>query len=619
MTVTRPLPAVLTVIVAGLVAYHNSFDVPFLYDDEMSIPRNESIRQLSTALQPPAEAGVGGRPVLNLSYALNYAVGGQSVTGYHAVNMAIHILAGLTLLGILRRTLELPAATVAAVIWTVHPLQTEAVTYLSQRSESLMGLFYLLTLYCFIREWPAASVVACALGMLTKEGMVTAPVAVLLYDRVFVAGSFRAAWRKRRGFYLALAGSWALLAWMMIGVQQRGVGFELGVKWWEYAWTQCRAITQYLRLALWPAPLTFDYGSTELAKGTAALWPFALVVGAWVAGTLVALRRRPAIGFAGAWVVLTLAPTSSAVPIAGSPIAEHRMYLALAGVVALAAAGLFATGKRALSLALTGVIVLALTAATIHRNEDYRSEIAIWSDTVAKRPDNSRAHNNLAIGLIKVGRAQEAMQHFARALEIEPTSALAHNNLGKALVDEGRAAEAISHYEQALRSRPKWAEAHYNLANALVKTGKLPDALAHYETALQLKPDYAEAHYNLGVALGDLGRFDEARAHYEQAVKLSSDSADAHNNLAWALATDPDARRRDPLRAVQLAERACELTERKDAGALDTLAAAYAAAGRFDEAIRTAQGAIELATDAELVADIRARLELYKTGKPFHR
>jgi protein O-mannosyl-transferase len=185
----------------------------------------------------------GGRPVVNLSLALNYALGGSNVWGYHALNLAIHIiLAGLTLFGVVRRTLLRPAlrerfspsaarlALVVAVLWTAHPLQTEAVTYVSQRCESLMGLFYLLTLYCFVRGadsqrcgwWFTLSVVACLLGMATKEVMVTAPLLVLLYDRTFVTGSFRKAWTRHRRLYLSLAGTWLLLGYLMAGLHYRG-------------------------------------------------------------------------------------------------------------------------------------------------------------------------------------------------------------------------------------------------------------------------------------------------------------------------------------------------------------------------------------------------------------
>lgn len=216
----------LLLVIAGILAYHNSLFTPFVFDDSVSITLNRTIRHLWPvweALLPPHRTGlpVEGRPVVNFTLAVNYALGGVTPWGYHALNLAIHILAGLTLFGIARRTLLRPAmsgrfgaeatslALAIALLWTVHPLQTEAVTYVVQRAESLMGLFYLLTMYCFIRgvesrwpgRWYALSVAACLLGMGSREVMVSAPLMVLFYDRTFVAGSFPEAWKRRWWLY----------------------------------------------------------------------------------------------------------------------------------------------------------------------------------------------------------------------------------------------------------------------------------------------------------------------------------------------------------------------------------------------------------------------------------
>src|SRR5271166_1611891 len=184
---------------AAVAAYAGTFSVPLLFDDESSIAGNPTLRHLASAFWPPGDRTVTGRPFLNLSLAFNYAVGGTAVWSYHALNLAIHILAGLALFGIARRTLALrgvasgaAAAFSVAFLWTLHPIQSEAVTYIVQRAESLMGLFYLLTLYCFIRGagaggwsrllWYGASVGSCLLGMATKEVMASAPLVVFLYD-----------------------------------------------------------------------------------------------------------------------------------------------------------------------------------------------------------------------------------------------------------------------------------------------------------------------------------------------------------------------------------------------------------------------------------------------------
>jgi tetratricopeptide (TPR) repeat protein len=211
----------------------------------------------------------------------------------------------------------------------------------------------------------------------------------------------------------------------------------------------------------------------------------------------------------------------------------------------------------------------------------------------------------------------EAIDHYEQALRLKPDLAVAHYDLGIALAGQSKVQEAINHYEQALRIQPDYAEAHNNLGIALVRLGRLREAIEQYQQALRIKPDYAEAQYNLGNALMGQGGLQEAIGHYEQALRIQPDFADAYNNLAWLLATHASAQGGDAVRAVDLAQRACELTGNRQAGYLDTLAAAYAAAGRFREAVATAQKAIELARASglpKLVAGLEARLELYRSG-----
>jgi len=554
-----------TVVLAALAVYHKSFSGPFILDDDWSITTNPTIHHLGSALSPPPNKGTGGRPLLNLTFALNYAHGGMDVWGYHAFNLLVHTLAGLALFGIVRRTLLRPAmherfgadavplALAVAVLWVVHPLQTEAVTYISQRAESLMGLFYLLTLYCFIRSqesgarsqekrsgfrplasnlWPLASIFCCLLGAMSKEIIVTAPVMVLLYDRTFVAGSFREAWRLRWRYYLGLACTWLLLARLMTGLGQRSVGFGQGVTAWNYALTSCRSVVLYLKLAAWPHPLVFDYGVNVIQQATEAL-PYALILAALLATVAVALRCRPVIGFAGAWFFVLLAPTSTVVPVADQPMAEHRMYLPLAAVVALGMLGLYGwIGRR--SLVIGAAAAVGLGWLSVERNKDYLSALAIWTDTVAERPDNARARYNLGNALHAIpGRLPDAVAQFEAAVQFHPDSSLAHYNFAGALNDSGRIPEAMAQYEEALRLDPNNAQAHNNLGSALLinRPDQLSEAIGHFEKALQIDPNYAEAHYDFGIALDRAGRIPEAIAQNEDALRISPDYAEAHYNL----------------------------------------------------------------------------------------
>ena len=579
-------------VAAVLAAYANTLAVPFLLDDIGAIAENPTIRRLwplSEVLTPPANAGVGGRPIANLSFALNHAVGGLEVRGYHAVNLAIHLGATLVLFGLVRRTLLLPrlrgealeagpgatfTAGAAALLWALHPLHTESVTYLSQRTESLMGLCYLATLYCYGRAtqepgrgWAVAAFLACLLGMATKEVMVTAPVAALLYDRTFVSGSLRAAWRQHHRLLLMLAATWLLLLVLLADVRERGVA-HASVAWWEYALTSARAIVHYLRLAVWPAPLVFDYG-TDVVRRAGEIWPQLLGLAALLGATVFAWWRRPLLGFAGAWFLLLLAPASSIVPVAGQTMAEHRMYLPLVAVIV---AGTVALARGFGPRALVALVLIAgvLGVATAARNRDYRDAVSLWTDTVQKRPENARAHaslgaallaqrqlpaaqaalekavsldpraaeahNNLANLLVETGRTADALPHFAAAAELRPHIASTHYNFGNALLGLGRSADAIARQRQALTLRADFPEAKCALANALASAGQTPEAITHFQAALALRPNLAPAHFGLANALTVSRRFAEAIPHYEATLRLVPDSLEARYNLATALA-----------------------------------------------------------------------------------
>ncbi|MGD1031367.1 MAG: tetratricopeptide repeat protein [Opitutaceae bacterium] len=631
--------AAAVIAAAGLAAYAGSFSGVFVLDDVPSIVDNPTIRHLTdvrAVLGPPAGNGltVDGRPLLNLSLAVNYAISGTRVWSYHALNLAIHILAGLALFGIVRRTLEgaagrprvrmaplpggpgLPALAVA-LLWVLHPIQTESVTYVVQRAESLMGLFYLLTLYCFIRyadcrsrsagpakragsgagRWAGLSVACCLLGAASKEVMVSAPLMVWLYDRTFVSGTFRKAWREHTALYAGLASSWLLLGWLALGTNARGnsVGFESGVSWPAYALTQFGAVAHYLRLSFWPRPLVFDYG-LAVAGRLGDVAPQLAVVVLLLAATLVALRRWPSLGFCGAWFFAILAPTSSVVPVGTQTMAEHRMYLPLAAVVTLAVLAMFAVAGRR-SLPVLSAAALCLGLLTARRNEDYRSAVSIWRDTVSHHPESWRGQSNLGAALAEdPGRLPEAIAHYEEALRLKPDSAEVHNNLAIALARiPGRLPEAVSHYGQALRLRPNYAEAHNNLANALAKVpGRLPEAIAQYEEALRLNPDAVEAHYNLANALAkDRGRLPEAIAQYEEALRLNPDYAEAHFDLADALAGIPG---RSP-EAISHYEAALRLRP-DDAEAHNNLATTLARIpGRLPEAVSHFEEALRLKPD----------------------
>jgi tetratricopeptide (TPR) repeat protein len=304
------------------------------------------------------------------------------------------------------------------------------------------------------------------------------------------------------------------------------------------------------------------------------------------------VRRKP-WGFAIVTVFILLAPTSSVLPIVTEIAAEHRMYLPLAVIIAAVMSGPkldeldddSPLRRMVIMAAAVMAICIPLAMATYERNKIYASDTGIWFDTIQKQPKNPRARNNYASNLLKSGQSKAAEEHLQIAVAESPNFAEAHANLGVALATEGRTPEAIAHFERALEINPFYTDAYENLAEAYGSTNQLAKAVKYFLKALDQKPD--------DVAL--------------------------LNKAAWILATAIDPAARDGKEALVLAEHAVTLTDRKDASSLDTLAAAYAENGRFDEAIATGLEALALAKergDQAFPEELMRRLELYKSRKP---
>ena len=618
------LLAGLVIVLAALAAYHNSLAAPFVFDDTDSIVNNPTIARLwplGPVLSPPAATGqtVGGRPVLNLTLAADYAIGGLRVESYHVTNLLIHILAGLVLFGLVRRTLARTGyppggdgatllAFAVALLWTVHPLQTESVTYVIQRAESLMGLFYLLTLYGFVRYaedpeagrgWAVGSFLACLFGVATKEVMVSAPVMVFLYDRTFVSGGFRQAWRRHGRLLTALAGTWLPLAWLVFSNHQRGgsTGFGSGITWGRYLLTQFPAITRYLWLSVWPHPLIFDYGTRWTAGIGMAILSIAVVAGL-AAATVAAVWRRPALGFLGVWFFAILAPTSL-VPGNRQTLAEHRMYLALAPVLVALVIVLHwgwsrLAGRPARATLVTCVFLAgAAGALTARRNEDYRTNLSLWGDTVAKLPGNPYAQADLGVALDEAGDDVGALARYTEALRLKPDLRdlhRAHDDMGLALAKLGRLPEAQAQFEEAIRLKPDFPAAHNDLGNALRREGRLGDAEAELQEALRLQPDLVAAWLNLALVFTQAGRWPEAISAYQRAAVLRPDDPETHFQLANVLAQSGQL-----AAAVPEYQRALRLNPRL-AAAHDHLGRALAELGRSEEAAREQAEAARLAT-----------------------
>ena len=525
----RLLPALLLVACAALL-YARSLPAPFFFDDTISIVQNEHVRALwplASALGAPAQTPVAGRPLASLSFALTYAIFGLDPRGWRAVNVALHAGCALLLFGFARRALARVSALAAradalafaiAALWLVHPLATDAVAYVTQRTELLWSLCLLTALYAaergFEREradasgrsWLALALAAIWLGVGAKEVIVAAPPLLLLYDRAFASGSFAEAWRRHRALHAGAFASWlGVAALVASGPRDATVGFDLPISAASYALTQLGVVAWYLRLAFWPAPLVIAH-DWPVAQGPGDVWLGALVVLPLLAASLWACVQRPQLGFLGAWFFAILAPTSSVVPIVSEIAAERRMYLPLAAVVAamvLGADRLLRARTRAARVALAGSAALALAAVTVLRLESFRSPPVLWAEVLAVYPQHrlsDQIESEIAQQLVAQGQLAEALPHFQRAAELRPDA----KNLA-------------------------------NLGRAQLRQGAVDAAAVSLGRAAELAPDEAAIRADFGLVLARMSRWMEAEAELEQALALDPENATAKKTLARVL------------------------------------------------------------------------------------
>ncbi|MCM3881516.1 MAG: tetratricopeptide repeat protein [Vicinamibacterales bacterium] len=623
------------ILLAGALAYSNSLSGPFVFDDETAIVGNPAIRSLSTALAPQMNSPVAGRPAVALSFAANFALGELNVRVYHATNIAIHLACALLLFGIVRRTLMLPrleqqfgpaAANLAlatGLLWVVHPLNTEPVSYLTQRTESMMALCYLTTLYASLRAhfsprpatWRALAILSCAAGMACKETMATVPFMVVLFDRIFVFGSFAQALSARWRFYGGLALSWIVLLYLILpGPRHGSAGFSTPVDSWTYLLNQARMIVRYLRLVLWPRDLVMHYGA-PFAVTLAAVLPYAVAVAGLLLLTVMCLRWQPAVGFLGVWVFVTLAPASSVIPIATEVGAERRMYLPLMGILALIVCGLYGiesirqrtSSRHAMLIVATLTIVLG--AGTIARNQEYASGLSLAQASLSRWPSDL-AHGAVGSELARLHRDTEALPELRIGARTDPRT---RYNLGITLfnlkqLDESIAALQVLVDEHPSREEIPWARR--TIGYALSLQGRWPQAINELRVALSMAPNdsqaktlLAAAYVNEGLALADAGRFTDAVQSFREALKIEPDSIRLRHNLAAALIDSGDL-------AGGLAEaRQTVARDPADASSYDLIGRALAMQGNLDEAITQFEQAARLApNDAAIQDDLQRAL-----------
>jgi tetratricopeptide (TPR) repeat protein len=587
--------AVLLAIAIGVV-YGRALDAPFVFDDDIGIIKNNSIVSLwplvgtleqRGPLNPEPELPVSARPLVNLTFAINYAFGGLNPAGYRAANVMIHFCSAMLLFAIVRRALRLQyfagqfettagwLAMVVAMLWALHPLQTEAVVYVCQRTELMVALFYLATLYCSMRYWSALplplgeagnqrragratwlalAVSSCSCGMASKEIMVSAPLIVLLFERTFVAGSLGRALRRSLPLYVGLASTELLLLYLNIGApRSESAGFRLGIPvipWW---FTQSQVLLTYLKLVVWPWPLLIHYEWPYL-KTIAESWMYVVPVLLLGIATLLLLWRNHPLGFLMVFAFAILSPTS-VVPILTEMAAERRMYLPLAAIVVLFCIGGFTLAGRSLRRRDSGqgtrvgfkaslvalLLAIAFGIVSANRADAYHNPLELWAQVLRYQPENHVAHQNMGYYLEGEGKAAEAIEHYGEAIRISPGSVQGRFNLSTLLINKGAYEEAVEELRKAVRLVPNDAAMRNNLATALFLSKRYDEAITAYRATLELDPNNWTIHRNLGITLEKAGQYQAAIESFENALRLDSSVIEIYLDMAkmYSLAGQP--------------------------------------------------------------------------------
>ena len=533
-SIRESLLLILLFVVVFLI-YSNTFINPFVFDDTQNIYNNPHIRLTKITFDSIKRAGFespnSSRPVANISFSLNYYFHQYNVFGYHLVNMLIHIAAGILLYFFTKITLEtidpltsynrsqkwIPFFT--ALVWLVHPVQTQSVTYIVQRMNSLAAMFYVLTLLLYIKfrlaekiweKWAfiGGSIFSGILAVGSKETAVTLPCFIFLYEWYFFR-DLSWTWLKRHlHYFVGVLILLSFFAYLYLGdhpIESILSGyayreFTLG----QRVMTEFRVVIFYISLLLFPHPsrLNLDYDfslSLSLVNPVGTLFSIVLIAGLFVLALYLA-KRDSLTSFCIFWFLGNLIVESSVIGL--EIIFEHRTYLPSMLMSLLLVQLVYRyMHRRWLRLAILCPVVIILSIWTYQRNIVWQNNTNLWSDVVSKTPHNYRAHNNLGLALDKQGRTAEAIEHYSQALLIKPDYEKAHNNLGLALDKQGRTAEAIEHYLQALRIKPDSVDVHNNLAIALFRKGNIGGAIAHFRKALRINPNHIYAKNNLKKAL----------------------------------------------------------------------------------------------------------------------
>ena len=673
---SRGRALVFAVVLAAVTifAYRPAWHGGFLWDDDAYIINNELLtapdgwQRIWFSLDSPSQYF----PFTYSTFRLEHALWGLNTTGYHWVNLLLHVGNALLVWAVLAR-LKVPGSWLAAAIFALHPVQVESVAWITERKNVLMGFFFLLTLLAWIafadertrRRWIfyCLALICYVLALSAKATACTLPAALFLI-----------LWLQKRP--ITMGRLIQIVPFIVLGV-----GMGLLAVWWERyhqgtnrdvftflgpierILVASRAVWFYLSKLFWPSNLTFIYPRWNISPAHVVdyIWLLAGVA----AGVAIYFLRRyvgRSVEVAAAFFVATLIPVLGFIMLFTfryTFVADHYQYLACIGPIALASAGIVTlsdrfTHYRAVIVSAALLVVASFGTLTWRQAATYSDIETLWRTTLARNPECWMAHTNIGIVFLQQGKIDEAIAHYRLALQMQPDSSDAEYNLGTALVAKGQVDDAILHCERAVGMRPTDPDAQVSLGNALFAKGRIDEAIAHYQKAITAQPDHFLARYSLGhallekgelegaiqvcrsalllrpsdadcqttlaIALEEKGNPTEAIQHYQKALELAPKSISTLTNLAWLLATSQDASLRNGAKAIELATQADRLVGGTNTLVLRTLAAAYAENGEFTNAIRTARSAMQLARmhgEDSLTTDLDQQIRLYQLGMPY--
>ncbi len=498
-----------------------------------------------------------------MSFALNYYLGELNSFGYHLANVIIHILNGLVLF-LLSHTIlilttkggqgrgdALKISFLGSLLWLVHPIQIQAVSYIVQRLTSLAALFFLLSLFCYIKARMSQSYKKLALFLLsiflgilalgTKENTATLPFFIVVVEFFFLQQHPFKMNRKKLGLIMLVVGLFILISGIYLGsdfISRMALKYEhRGWTPLERVLTQFRVVVLYLTLLIYPHPsrLNVDH---DLSISSSLFSPFTtflsllLIIGLLLLAVF-QMRRNRLVSYAIFWFFGNLVIESSIIPLV--LVFEHRVYLPSMGLIILVVGLCVGLSNREWKKWVAGLIILLVLLFsywTYVRTSVWNGPVSLWMDAIKKSPYKTRPYFKLGEFYRKKGRLDEAIAKFEQILSLDPNSVSTHNNLGLAYFRQGKLDEAISAYKKALSLNPNLAKVHSNLGDAYSKKDRLDEAISAYKKALTINPNYAKVHNNLGDAYAKKGRLDEAIFACKKALAINPDYAVAHISLS---------------------------------------------------------------------------------------